>query len=399
MSRNEKMNEEVSIVSLPRLRPKRVAVSLQDEQLSLSDALFSNLCPVFLDTNILIWSFGLNELASEAWQKWLSSLRERLVIPAWVVHEYNQHTDKPEIVNPYKTLSRKLQVDLNELSDCASRALDDSAAIELGFSSKAELEQGLSNAAALSLRVAKAVSRSDRGHRTDLLKFYESLLDERGHPANIHELSLEVDREFMARSSLKLSPGGEDSDKSENRCGDLIIWKEILQHCVDAKQGRALFVSNDVKRDWCYSPVKLLLDGGKEIPWSKEAAQNLRLPNPELLLEFQMHTGGSGIVFATIEQVIETLASTAHNTIDAIQFRELARALRSSRTPTDQAVDWIHRSEDVFHAGLRGPASWDISPSEVNMDEFEAWCRHQMIGIDIPLDKVKWSLVFAALYL
>lgn len=399
MPTGENNNHKSRSTQLPRLRPKRVTVSLQAEKLRLSDALFSDLSTIYLDTNILIWSFGLNERASAAWQNWLRFLGDRLVIPAWVVHEYNQHTGQPEIINPYKALSRKLQIVLDEVSDCASRALDDTAAAKIGCSNMVELEHKLREALAFSLCVAKAVSQSDRGHRTDLLKFYESLLYERTHPADIHELSMQADREFKARAALRLSPGGEDSDKPENRCGDLIIWKEILQHCAASEQSQALFVSNDVKSDWCYAPMKLVLDGGKEIPWSREAAQDLRLPNPELIAEFEMHTGGSGIIFATIEQVIETLASTAHNPIEAVQFRELAQALRSSRTPTDQAVDWIHRSEEVYNIGLRGAAFWYSSPSEIDMDVFEAWCRDQMKDTTIPLDKVNWTQVFTGLYI
>ena len=396
MRTSEYSNQEPDVA---RLRPKRVTVSLQAEQQRLSNALLHDRCPVFLDTNILIWSFGLNERASKAWQKWLWWLGGRLVIPAWVVHEYNQHSNQPEVANPYKELFRKLQVVLDEVGDSAARALDDAIAPRIGCSNKIELEHKLSEASGFISRVAKAVSQSDSSHRTDLLKFYESLLDERTHPADIHELSIQADLEFNARANLRLSPGVEDSDKRQNRCGDLIIWKEILQHCAETEQSQALFVSNDVKRDWCYAPVKLVRDDGKEISWSREAAQDLRLPNPELLTEFRRHTGGGEIIFATIEQVIETLASTARNTVDAVEFRELAQAIRSSRTPTDQAVDWIRGSENVYNAGLRGVASWDRSPSEVDMNAFEAWGREQMKATKISLDKVDWQLVFVALYL
>lgn len=385
--------------SKPRLRPKQVTVSLEGMQHRLSNALLSGDCPVFLDTNILIWSFGLNERASVVWQQWLRSLGNRLVIPAWVVHEYNQHTNQPEVSNPYKALPRKLQVVLDELRDCASRALDNENAKELGCSNIVELESRLREASAFSLHVAQAVSQNDRSHRIDLLKFYEALLDERSHAIDIHDLSLQIDQEFSSRSAMKLSPGGEDSDKAANRSGDIVIWKEILQHCSENEKGEALFLSNDVKRDWCYAPARIVLENGKDIPWSKDAAKNWRLPNPELILEFQKYTGERGIVFATIEQAIETLASTLHNPLDAVQFRELAQALRSNSTPTDQAVYWIHRFEEVYQAGLEGVASWVQSPSEVNMSDFEAWGCDQLKDTDISLNKVDWRQVFISLYL
>jgi predicted nucleic acid-binding protein len=399
MPPSENYKREPGCAQMPRLRPKRVSVSLKDERRRLLEALLYSDCPVFLDTNILIWSFGLNEQASAGWQKWLRGLRTRLVIPAWVVHEYNQHSDKPEVFSPYKALSSKLQVILDEVRDSTARALDGAAASELGRSSKAELERNLAEASAFILNVAKAVSKSDNGHRTDLLKFYENLLDQRSHSADIHEISRQANMEFDSRAALRLSPGGEDSDKPQNRCGDLIIWKEILQYCAETGQGAALFVSNDVKRDWCYKPVKVVLDSGKEIRWSSEASQDLRLPNPELLAEFQRYTGGEGIIFATIEQVIEKLGSTAHNAIEAAEFSELAQATRSNRTPTDSVVDWIHNSEDVYREGLRGAAYWQFSPSEVDQEKFEAWCREKMKDTNIPFDKVSWSDVFVALYL
>ena len=100
MSNNENKTQEPISKQRFKLRAKRVTLSLPAERRRLSVALFSADCPVFLDTNILIWSFGLNEEASLAWQDWLQWLGVRLVIPAWVVHEYNQHSDKPEVADP-----------------------------------------------------------------------------------------------------------------------------------------------------------------------------------------------------------------------------------------------------------------------------------------------------------
>lgn len=399
MSTNENDKSESGFSNWPRLRPKQVTVSLQAEQNRLLAALFHSDCPVFLDTNILIWSFGLNEQASAAWQKWLLKLHTRLVIPAWVVHEYNQHSDKPEVFSPYKSLHKKLQIVLDEVRDCAARALDSAAASDLGYPSKTDLESKLTETSGFILNIAKAVSKNDNGHRNELLKFYEELLSRRSNPIDIHALSQKAYLEFDARTALRLSPGGEDADKSQNQCGDLIIWKEILYYCAEIGQDEALFVSNDVKRDWCYKPINVVLDNGKEIRWSSEAAQDVRLPNPELLAEFQQYTGGEGIIFATIAQIIEKLGSTAHNTVEAAEFSQLAQATRSIRTSTDSVVDWIRSSEDVYNEGLRGVAYWEFSPDEVNQEEFVAWCRERMKDTKISLDKVDWRDVFVALYI
>jgi hypothetical protein len=381
------------------LKPKRVSASLPKEQANLRRVLFETTCPVLLDTNVLIWSFGLNAEASDSWQRWLEWLGSRLVIPAWVVHEYNQHCGKPEVANPYKGLTRKVQLALEELLVSASRALDDESANSLKCASRADLERKLSESLAFAQRVADTVSKSDRGHRVKLSKFYEKLLQTNGLVTNIHEFAASANEEFKTRTELRFSPGGEDVDKPTNRSGDYIVWKELIAHCADVRSGAALFISNDVKRDWSYAPSRLEVQEGKEIPWSEAAAQGLHLPNPDLLAEFEHHTGGDELRFATVSQVIQELASTEYNTIDAVEFRQLALAIRATRTPTDQAVDWFKDEPEAYSEALTGAAGWHFSPDEVDPDAFEAWCRHQMKSTPIPLDKVDWMTVFHALFI
>jgi hypothetical protein len=393
------MTSQPSAASASAFRPKRVAASPSLEAGRLSSLLLESNCPIFLDTNVVIWSFGLNESASLAWQKWLVFLRDRLAFPAWVVHEYNQRSGKPEVATPYQTLPRRLETVFQDVVDSAARALEDEAAVRLKFAGKADLERQLTAALDLVKSIAIAVAKSDRGHRLVLAKFYEDLLAERICNTNLHAEAVAAEAEFDARAGLRLSPGGEDAGKQQNRCGDLIIWREILGHCAERKCGNALFVSNDVKRDWCYTPAILILANGKEIPWSDSAAQGLRLPNPDLVAEFHASTGGDGLFFATVDQIVETLASTALNTTEAVKFKELAYAIRASRTPTDEVVDWFHQHPSAYREALAGVAAWERSPDEVEMELFEKWCREQMNDSGIALDRVSWMNVFVALFL
>jgi hypothetical protein len=400
MSYDQNAPRQADEAPYPRLRPKRVVVSLADEKMRLICTVLYSDSPIFLDTNILLWSFGLNEDASRVWQKWLLALEERLVIPAWVLHEYNQLSGKPEIFSPYKALTKKLQVVLDELRDSTARALDGAAAAAgLGCPSKNDLERKLTEASEFILSVAKSVSRNDSGHRIELLKFYEQLLTKRCLSSDVHELSRQASAEFDARSAGRLSPGAEDAGKPQNRCGDLIIWKEILQYCAQARKGGALFISNDVKVDWCYKPVKVVLENGKEVSWSSEVTRDLRLPNPELLAEFHRHTGDDGLLFATIQQVVETFSSTNYSALDAAVFSHLAQATQSNRTPTDRVVDWIHNSEELYEEGSKVVAGWERSTGELDLNKFKTWCREKLKDSGIPFEKVAWGSVFFALYM
>ncbi|WP_422909401.1 PIN-like domain-containing protein [Pseudomonas sp. MAC6] len=399
MSYDHHLPRAASNARSTRLKPKQVVASLSVEKHRLLNAVLHSDCPIFLDTNILLWSFELNEAASDVWQKWLHSLEERLVIPAWVVHEYNQFSHMPETLTPYKSLTKRLQVALDEVRDSAVRALDGSAAASLNCSSKIDLERKLAEASDFILKVARSVSRNDGGHRMELLKFYEQLLTERCLSSDLHVLSQQADEEFTVRSALRLSPGWRDANKPHNSCGDLIIWKEVLQYCAQTGKGEAIFISRDVKDDWCYKPAKVVLENGKEVFWSSEATPNLLLPKPELLAEFLQHTGEEGILFATVKQVIAALSSADHNALEAAAFGHLAQAAQSNRTPTDRVIDLILDSDQLYQEGLKGVAYWQWSPDEVDADKFEAWCREKLKDARIPFEKVDWGNVFVALYL
>src|SRR6266404_9178899 len=73
----------------------------------------------FLDTNILAWSFRLNTVALEEFVSWLRTLIRdaRLAIPAWVIHEYNQHlrTKDATFFAPHRAATKVLARSLDTL--------------------------------------------------------------------------------------------------------------------------------------------------------------------------------------------------------------------------------------------------------------------------------------------
>lgn len=59
----------------------------------------------------------------------------------------------------------------------------------------------------------------------------------------------EIEKEGEQRREAKIPPGYKDADKSSNRNGDLINWKEMLRYAKDT--GKCIvIVSSEIKEDW-----------------------------------------------------------------------------------------------------------------------------------------------------
>lgn len=67
-------------------------------------------------------------------------------------------------------------------------------------------------------------------------------------PFSKEELA-EIEKEGEQRREAKIPPGYKDADKSSNRNGDLINWKEMLRYAKDT--GKCIvIVSSEIKEDW-----------------------------------------------------------------------------------------------------------------------------------------------------
>lgn len=59
----------------------------------------------------------------------------------------------------------------------------------------------------------------------------------------------EIEKEGEQRRENKIPPGYKDANKSSNRCGDLINWKEILRYAKESGKS-IVIVSSEQKEDW-----------------------------------------------------------------------------------------------------------------------------------------------------
>jgi len=133
----------------------------------------------------------------------------------------------------------------------------------------------------------------------DLLNFISELfIGKVGNPYSETELD-KIHAEAEQRYLKKLPPGFEDQEKGDNKYGDFIIWKQILDKAVNDKK-RVLFITDDAKKDWWE------IVSGKTIGPRPELKKDFFLTTGEL---FHMYNPFSFLKYAT-ERLKVTITST-----------------------------------------------------------------------------------------
>jgi len=95
--------------------------------------------------------------------------------------------------------------------------------------------------------------------------------------------------EGQDRHNKDIPPGYSDKDKKENKFGDWIGWKQILEKGRETKESM-IFITNDVKEDW----------------WLLSRDKRIISPRPELIKEFRIKTG-KYIIFYTMDRFLKTI--------------------------------------------------------------------------------------------
>ena len=199
------------------------SIALSSYRQEQVDILRSDDCIVFLDTNLLAWIFRLNDQAAREFFQWLEQLaqNERLIIPAWTIHEYNQHLlrDDPKFFLPHKAVGKQLNANLAELEKVAHLMISDASAKELGYSNTETLFSAFSQASKTIQLCVDHLANKARERRSKLITYLEELITKCAIKSNVHELADAAVREAPARYANRLSPGYSDESKTENERG------------------------------------------------------------------------------------------------------------------------------------------------------------------------------------
>jgi hypothetical protein len=133
---------------------------------------------------------------------------------------------------------------------------------------------------------------------------------------------LQIVEEGKLRYEFKIPPGYGDLIKEKKEgtqiFGDLIIWKQILEHA-EAVKKNVVFVCNDItKQDWCILDVKA-------------TEKRIKAPRPELIKEFNDITGKRFWMYSQ-DQFIYACNKLLKSNIPNEQIEQIAKVL-SEKAP------------------------------------------------------------------
>lgn len=111
-----------------------------------------------------------------------------------------------------------------------------------------------------------------------------------GDAFNSEELG-KIEKEGEDRYKKKIPPGYKDNDKTENKYGDLIIWKELIKKA-KADNKPFILIIDDIKEDWWLRTQGQTISPRQELAQElyKETEQVFHLYTPDRFLEFAAKT-------------------------------------------------------------------------------------------------------------
>lgn len=360
---------------------------------------------VFVDTNILLWCYRVNEHVRNELLTLLETIKKskRLFFPAWVIQEYNTHLLKmnEDVFNPIRRISKDLEVRINEFEKYfrLTAGNDNQEIKDFIYNIKTYTN---------TLKV-KSISDTD-----NIRERIESLIQGSVLDSNLTSLIQDACLYGEYRFKNKIPPGYMDKNKEDNNYGDYIIWREIIDKCASEDGADAIIITNDMKEDWVYLPTcissKKLKRKNEEkkhisehekyeyilIPNNGQQENKLYLPHPFLEHEFKKIVGVKyDFYILNIDELTFILSSKDYNIETNQNFSHLAKALSIKVNNTETAIvtEWFLKNRNYYTEamGIYSP------PLYGEIEDLKDFVSNRLHDVDI--ENVEWYRIMEELFL
>lgn len=276
-----------------------------------------------VDTNVLLNLYKFPQQARDDLFTVLEKLTGRLWIPFHVALEYQRNR-----VGVILEENEKFDSTVKQLEKAESELEQAVARLELGKRGLGIDPSPLTRA--LKDAISKIRESVDKARKNQLSVNHDDAVRDRlekilgsnigAPPKNQAELDKSLD-DAATRYEKRIPPGFLDYGKSKNpneakyihdgieytaEYGDLIIWRQIIQHANNQEIKNLVFVTGDRKEDW----------------WARKHGQTLG-PLPELTQEIFRLSSVKMFWMYTVDQFLEMASKVLHTPIDKSSIKEV----------------------------------------------------------------------------
>ena len=254
---------------------------------------------VYIDTSFLMWLTKIGTPSRKEIFAWLDqTVPNRVHVPVWAAHEYLKHHTSKTLINDFtarckdiRSFARSIYGELRPFIDepIGQRAEDPTTL-------RTDMRNALTELESLFDRASNWTKEYPR-HANETIAFINSHTPQSSSVyTDLETIGNYADSRLMG----SVPPGFKDLRKSRataqrnesvgdrsdaNTYGDLLLWKEILNHASSVEADAIIFITNDLKNDWRMGRDKDENPRDAELLAIRTSWKPVPRPHPMLLFE------------------------------------------------------------------------------------------------------------------
>ncbi|MBY5565410.1 hypothetical protein HFO41_31765 [Rhizobium leguminosarum] len=221
---------------------------------------------VYIDTSFLMWMTRIGTKSRSELIAWLTDwCGARLAVPAWSAHEYYRHLKDRTILeelakhltgmrniaeHSFDFLYPFLDEPLGGASD-NTRQLVRTREVLSSLGGLTEMLSGCSEQFHANVREVTTFANAHALRESALFDYFDNL---DAVASARYEGRMPPGYQDRKKKPLKVEVEGEMAEEGRNRWGDLIFWREILDHARSRRATAIVVLTRDGKSDWHMAP-------------------------------------------------------------------------------------------------------------------------------------------------
>ncbi|QKC86934.1 hypothetical protein EB232_35660 (plasmid) [Mesorhizobium sp. NZP2077] len=222
---------------------------------------------VYVDTSFLMWMTRIGTKSRGELVAWLSDYcGTRLAVPAWSAHEYYRHLKDRTVLDEltshlagirniaehsFDFLYPFLDEPLGGASD-NTKQLVRTREVLSSLGGLTDMLSGCSEQFQANSREVATFANAHALRESELFGYFESL---DAVASARYEGRMPPGYQDRKKKPLKVETDGETAEEGRNRWGDLIFWREILDHARSKRAKAIVVLTRDGKSDWQMAPL------------------------------------------------------------------------------------------------------------------------------------------------